>query len=152
MLFRGPYIGNKSWKQTLLQFIQEIRNQVEMYRPTLQAGGDVAAGRLVAINGNRTVGLSDVDGPLTHFDGVTEEAIVDTYRGRVRYSGLVRCKLVTGLGAPVPPGTDIYTSSTAGEGSPVGAPGSTLVGRVFEDNYLSDETVILRITCCTTIR
>lgn len=148
MLFRGPYIRNKTWKQSLLQFIQEIRNRVEVYRPTANAGGDVPAARIVGFNADRAVGLSDANGAVLWVDGVTEEAIVDGERGRVRYSGLVRCKLVTGLGAPVPAGTDIFTSTTAGEGTPIQGAGSVLMGRVYEDTYLADEHVILRLTCC----
>lgn len=148
MLFRGPYIGKKSWKQSLLQLIQEIRNQIEMYRPTANAGGDIPAARIVGINGDRAVGLTDSDGAVSWVDGVTEQVIEDGARGRVRYSGLVRCKLVTGLGAPVPAGTDIYTSTTPGEGTPIQAGSGVLAGRVYEDSYLANEHVILRLTCC----
>ena len=67
----------------------------------------------------------------------------------MRYSGLVRCKLVTGLGGAVTEGADVYTSTTAGEGALTGGGTFAFVGRIYDaSGYAVDETVILRLTCC----
>jgi hypothetical protein len=148
MLFRGPYIGNKSWKQSLLQFIQEIRNHVEILRGANSTGVDIPAARIVAQYGaDAEVVLSDTGAIATWADGVTEEVIADGGRARVRYSGLVRCEMKP-LEA-VTAGLDVYVSDVAGLGTLVNA--GQIVGRVYDaSSYATDSTVILRLTCCPT--
>jgi hypothetical protein len=148
MLFRGPYLKIRTWKQSILQLIQEIRNHVEMYRPVNSSLVTIPAARVVAITQvDQGVAMADADGTYAAVDGITEEAILTGQRGRVRTSGFARLQL---LPAEAPtPGMDVGLSTTPGLGTVDNA--VIMVGRVYDaSSYATDETVIIRLACCAT--